>query len=209
MSKKTDNDNDIVSENEEEMTEELNGQGEAESDTVKDAEDEKESEEEVRSPKQVIDDYKKKIEELDDRYLRLAAEFDNYKKRTSRQFEEILKNSNENIIIDLLEVIDNFERALAAASESADYKSLHSGTELIYQSLFDLLKKQGLKPIGAVGEKFNPSLHEAMMQMESDEYPEGMVMQEMVKGYTLNGKVIRYAKVIVSKGPADGDQESD
>ena len=139
----------------------------------------------------------------------MAAEFDNYKKRTSRQFEEILKNSNENIIIDLLEVIDNFERALAAASESADYKSLHSGTELIYQSLFDLLKKQGLKPIGAVGEKFNPSLHEAMMQMESDEYPEGIVMQEMVKGYTLNGKVIRYAKVIVSKGPADGDQESE
>jgi len=200
MSKKTDNDNDIVSENEEEMTEELNGQGEAESDTVKDAEDEKESEKEARSPKQVIDDYKKKIEELDDRYLRLAAEFDNYKKRTSRQFEEILKNSNENIIIDLLEVIDNFERALAAASESADYKSLHSGTELIYQSLFDLLKKQGLKPIGAVGEKF---------EMESDEYPEGIVMQEMVKGYTLNGKVIRYAKVIVSKGPADGDQESE
>jgi molecular chaperone GrpE len=102
-----------------------------------------------------------------------------------------------------LEVADNFERALEAASNSADFKSLHSGTELIYQHLLDVLEKEGVEPIKAVGEKFDPALHEAVMQIESDDYPEGVIAQEMTKGYKLKGRVIRFSKVVVSKGGPD------
>ena len=161
-----------------------------------------------KTPDQIIEEYKQKTAEYEDRYLRLAADFENYKKRTARQFEDILKNSNENIIVSILEVIDNFERALAAAEEVTDFKALHSGTELIHQSMLELLKKEGVMPIEAIGEPFDPTYHEAMMQVDSEEHPEGVVVDEMVKGYMLNGKVIRYAKVIVSRGkPVDGADE--
>ncbi|MEW5924594.1 MAG: nucleotide exchange factor GrpE [Candidatus Zixiibacteriota bacterium] len=155
----------------------------------------------------IIEEYKARVAQLEDRYLRLVAEFDNYKKRTGRQFEDLLKNSNENIIVSILNVIDDFERALAAGKESTDYKSLLAGTELIYQNLYNILKKEGVVPLEAVGQPFNPSLHDAMMQMESGEYPDGVVIQEMVKGYRLNGKVIRHAKVIVSKGKPQEESE--
>jgi molecular chaperone GrpE len=177
---------------------------EGENDTTASA-GEKNGKETIKSPEDIIEEFKAKAVQLEDRYLRLAAEFDNYKKRTNRQFEEILKNSNENIIVNILEVIDNFERALAAGKESTDFKSLLTGTELIYQNLFNILKKEGLEPLESVGRVFDPSMHEAIMQMESDEYPDGIVIQEMVRGYRLNGKVIRYSKVIVSKGKPQED----
>jgi len=164
-------------------------------------------EEKEKTPEQIIEEYKEKTAQLEDRCLRLAADFENYKKRTGRQYEEILKNSNRDIIFNLLEVLDNFERALAAAVESSDFESLHSGTELVYQSLFDMLKKEGLEPIEAVGEKFDPAYHEAMMQMESEEYDEGIVVRDMVKGYMLKGKVLRYSKVIVSNGKPKADHD--
>lgn len=160
-----------------------------------------------KSPGDIIEEYKAKVAQLEDRFLRLVAEFDNYKKRTARQFEDITKNSNENIIVRVLSVIDDFERALAAGRESTDYNSLLAGTELIYQNLYSVLKKEGVVPIEAVGKVFDPLLHDAMLQMESDEYPEGVVMQEMTRGYLLNGKVIRHSKVIVSKGkPGENPQ---
>ena len=151
-----------------------------------------------KSDEQIIEEYKEKIKELEDRHLRLAAEFDNYKKRIARQFEEIIRSSGEKIIISLLEVIDNFERALEAASNGTDFKALHEGMELTYQQLYDILKKEGVEPIKAVGETFDPNLHEAMMQVESDEFPEGVIAQEILRGYKLNGRVIRFSRVAVS-----------
>jgi molecular chaperone GrpE len=158
----------------------------------------KETAPEEKSDEQIIAEYKEKVQELEDRYLRLAAEFENYKKRTSRQFEGIIKNSNEKIITSILEVVDNFERALEVASKSVDFKAFREGTELVYQHLSEILKKEGVETIDAVGEKFDPNLHEAMMQVESDEYPEGVVIQEISRGYKLNGKVVRFSKVAVS-----------
>ncbi|UCD93486.1 MAG: nucleotide exchange factor GrpE [Candidatus Zixiibacteriota bacterium] len=152
------------------------------------------------SVEQVRADYEEKIKAQEDRFLRLAAEFDNYKKRVARQFDDILKNANEQIILEVLEVADNFERALEAASNSADFKSLHSGTELIYQHLLDVLDKEDVKSIKAVGEKFDPALHEAVMQAKSDDYPDGVIIQELTRGYKLKGRVIRFSKVVVSKG---------
>jgi molecular chaperone GrpE len=161
-----------------------------------------------KSVEQRIDEYKEEIKKLEDRHLRLAAEFDNYKKRSARQFEDLIRSSGEKIIISLLDVIDNFERALEAASTSTDFKALYQGMELTYQQLYDVLKKEGVEPIKAVGEIFDPNLHEAMMQIESDEYPEGVIAQEISRGYKLNGRVIRFSKVAVS-APPPGDGKAD
>jgi molecular chaperone GrpE len=162
---------------------------------------------EERSTDQIIAEYEEKIKGLEDRFLRLAAEFDNYRKRTARQFEELIKSSNENIISQILEVADNFERALEAVSKSSDFKSLHAGTEMIYQHLKDVLTRNGVESIEAVGQKFDPIVHEAVMQVESDEYPEGIIVQEIIRGYKLNDKVVRFSKVAVSKGKPRDESE--
>ncbi len=156
----------------------------------------------ARSIEEVEKEYQDKIKQLEDRFLRLAAEFDNYKKRTARQYEEIIRSSNEDLIVRLLEVVDNFHRALDAAEKSSDYESLLKGMELIYQHFDELLKREGVERIEAVGQKFDPNLHDAMMQMDSDEYPEGTVVKEFAVGFKLNGKVIRHTRVAVSGGKA-------
>jgi molecular chaperone GrpE len=156
--------------------------------------------------KERLEKTEKEYKELEDRLLRLAAEFDNYKKRTAREFQSIIKNANEELISQLVETLDNFQRALTSASRSNstknsnDFDSFHKGVELIYQHFIEILRKEGLKEIKAVGELFDPYLHEAVMQQESEEFPEGVVMDEISKGYILNDKVIRHSKVIVSKG---------
>jgi len=161
-----------------------------------------------KGTEEIVAEYEAKLTEQNDRFLRLAAEFDNYKKRSARQYEDLVRYSSEKIIVPMLEVLDNFERALEAASKSSDYKALLSGAELIYQQFFDILKKEGVEPIEAVGKEFDPGLHEAVMQAESEEYPEGVVVQEVLKGYRLHDKVIRFARVVVSKGRG-GDEKKE
>ncbi len=163
----------------------------------------------VKSPEQIISEYEEKIKELDDRYLRLAAEFDNFKKRIARQYEEMRISASIIVVNQILEVVDNFERALEASSNSNDHESLHTGAKLIYQQLMDILNKQGVEAIPAVGENFDPNLHEAIMQTESDDYPEGVIVSEMARGYKMNGRVIRFSKVVVSRGRADETGKSD
>jgi len=156
--------------------------------------------------KEQLEKAEKEYKELEDRLLRVAAEFDNYKKRTVREFQSIIKNANEELISQLVETLDNFQRALDSASRSnstkssGDFDSFHKGVELIYLHFKDILGKEGLKEIKAIGEPFDPHLHEAVMQQESDKFPDGTVMDEISKGYTLNDKVIKHSKVIVSKG---------
>lgn len=156
--------------------------------------------------KEQLEKTEKEYKELEDRLLRVAAEFDNYKKRTAREFQSIIKNANEELISQLVETLDNFQRALDSASRSNstkssdDFDSFHKGVELIYQHFKDILGKEGLKEIKAIGEPFDPHLHEAVMQQESDKFDDGIVMDEISKGYILNDKVIRHSKVIVSKG---------
>jgi molecular chaperone GrpE len=164
--------------------------------------------------KEQLEKTEKEYKELEDRLLRVAAEFDNYKKRTVREFQSIIKNANEELISQLVETLDNFQRALDSASRSnstkssGDFDSFHKGVELIYQHFKDILGKEGLKEIKAIGEPFDPHLHEAVMQQESDEFPDGTVMDEISKSYLLNDKVIRHSKVIVSKGTQKEIKES-
>ena len=145
-------------------------------------------------------------DEFYDLLLRTRAEFDNYKKRMARQFEEIVKNANEELLLKMLELADNFGRALEAAKKSSEFENLYKGTELIYHQLSDVLRKAGVEAINAVGEKFDPNWHDAVMQMGSEDVPDGIVMQEVLRGYKLYGKALRHAKVVVSKGRAEEEE---
>jgi molecular chaperone GrpE len=142
---------------------------------------------------------KEEKEELHDQLLRKIAEFDNYRKRTEREFLNRVLNANERLIADLLPVIDDMERSLAHAKENQDIKSLVEGSELIYKKLMSILEKEGLKSIESTGQEFDPDKHDALMQMEAENVESGQVLDEHLKGYTLNGKVIRHAQVIVAK----------
>ncbi|NIM99745.1 MAG: nucleotide exchange factor GrpE [candidate division Zixibacteria bacterium] len=148
-----------------------------------------------------------KAKELEDRLLRLAAEYDNYRKRTAREFETICRNANENLILKFLETLDNFERALESAKSSNDYDNFHKGVELIYTHLKELLEKEGLKEIEAVCKPFDPNYHEAVTQCESEEHDEGVVVDEVCKGYMLNDKLLRPSKVVVSKAKPKPEKE--
>ncbi len=145
--------------------------------------------------------------ELEDRLLRLAAEFDNYRKRTAREFAYLVKNANERLILELLETLDNFQRALDSAKTSSDYENFHKGVELIYTHMKDLLSKEGLKEIEAIGKPFDPNFHEAVTQAESSKYDDGIVMEEISKGYLLNDRLLRASKVVVSKGKSKEKRE--
>jgi molecular chaperone GrpE len=146
-----------------------------------------------------LEDCREKVNEWEDKFLRLAADYDNYKKRSVRDFGELIQNANEELIGQLIPVVDNFERALAAAQSSDDFSSFHQGVELIYQQLRNLLEKQGVKEIQALNEPFDPNVHEAVMVIESEDAPPETVVELVEKGYMLYDKVLRPSKVAVSK----------
>ncbi len=155
-----------------------------------------------------LETIKKQLEEEKDRCLRLNAEFENLRKRTQKEKEEFVKYANEKLIIELIDIMESFERGLENAKESGNKDKLITGMELIYKQLKNVLEKNGLVPIKALGEKFDPYKHEAMMQTPSDDDEEDVVLEEFARGYMLNNKVIRYSKVRVSKNK-DMDNENE
>lgn len=140
-----------------------------------------------------------KSEEHYDRLLRLQADFDNFKKRLEKEKIEFIKFANEEIIVEILRMLDDFERAVEAGKKKHDFDILYKGVEMIWKDMKDFLEKKGLKEIDAKGKLFNPHEHEAMMQEENNDHPEDHVIEEFQKGYTLNGRVIRPSKVKVAK----------
>ena len=147
------------------------------------------------------EDYNKKAEAEesgDAKYLRLMAEFQNYKKRVAKEKSDIHSYANEKIVTELLEVLDNFERALAA-DNSTDVEGYTQGMKLIFDQLLGVLTKSGLVEVKALGEEFDPSMHNAVMTADSEEYDSNKVCSVLQKGYTLNGKVIRPSMVTVAK----------
>ncbi len=141
----------------------------------------------------------KEIEVLKDRLLRTAAELDNFRKRTEREISQIIQNANERLIKDILPVIDDLERSLKLSHEGGNEKDFRKGIELIYQKLMSVLQSYGLEPIESENKEFDVEQHEALLQMEKEGIPPGIVIEEHEKGYLLNGKVLRHAKVVVSK----------
>ncbi|MDP4083455.1 MAG: nucleotide exchange factor GrpE [Bacillota bacterium] len=141
----------------------------------------------------------KKIEEMDNRYLRLQADFDNFRRRSRIEAEASEKYRAQKLITDILPAIDNFERALKVETENDQTKSLLQGMEMVYRILLDALKKEGLEPIEAVGKEFDPHLHQAVMQGEDVNYDSNVVIDEFQKGYMIKDRVIRPSMVKVNQ----------
>lgn len=133
-----------------------------------------------------------------ERYLRLLAEFQNFKKRSAKEKSDIHAYANEKIIGDLLPILDNFERALASNAMD-DPEAYAKGMSMIFEQMKTALEKAGLQEIEALGKEFNPNMHNAVVSEESDEHESGHVSKELQKGYTLNGKVVRPTMVAVAK----------
>ena len=146
---------------------------------------------------QEMKDLQDKLAEANDRYLRLAAEFDNYRRRSAKERMDLISLANENLVKDMLPIVDDFERAIAAMKESDDAASAKEGVELIYNKVTAFLKKNGVKEIEAVGKDFDTDFHEAVAQFPvQEEDKKNKVIDVTQKGYTMGEKVIRYAKVV-------------
>ncbi|MGM9511477.1 nucleotide exchange factor GrpE [Larkinella sp. GY13] len=150
---------------------------------------------------QVITEFDKvsvELTDLKDKYLRLYADFENFRRRTAKEKIDLISNANEGLLVALLPVLDDFERALKSAENTSDVEALKAGVKLIFNKFYKVLESKGVKPMDSLGQVFNPDLHEAITQFPapSDDL-KGKIMDETEKGYLLNDKVIRFAKVIL------------
>ncbi|MBN2273847.1 MAG: nucleotide exchange factor GrpE [Bacteroidales bacterium] len=150
--------------------------------------------------KAALQESEEKNKELHDKYLRLSAEFDNYRKRTLKEKAELIKTAGDELLIKILPVLDNFERALKALEGANDINALKEGVLIIYNHFKDFIQQQGVKEISALHEPFNIDVHEAVTTIPSpDEELKGKIVDVIEKGYILHDKVIRYAKVVVGE----------
>ncbi len=157
-------------------------------------------------PQKELDATKKLFDEEKDRCLRLNAEFENLRKRTQKEKEEFIKYANEKLILELIDVFESLERGIENAKKVDNKDKLIEGMELVLKQFRNVLEKNGLTPIKAAGEKFDHNKHEAMMQTCTDECDEDIILEEYTRGYMLNGKVVRYSKVRVSKEKESDDK---
>lgn len=141
-----------------------------------------------------------KIKELQDKYLRLSAEFDNYRKRTLREKIELTKSANENILLKLLPVMDDFDRAIQSMNETTDCIAMKEGIDLIYGKFKEFIQSNGVKEIDALHKSFDIDYHEAISKIPApDKKLKGKIVDVVEKGYFLNDKVIRYSKVVIGE----------
>ena len=139
------------------------------------------------------------LKEQKDKYLRLSAEFDNFKRRTAKEKIELIQTAGKEIIFSLLEVLDDSERAEKQMQQSDDINVIKEGNALVFNKLRNILQQKGLKPMTSVGQDFDVEKHEAVVEVETDPKMKGKVVDEAVKGYYVNDKIIRFAKVVVGK----------
>lgn len=156
----------------------------------------------------VIDELKKTLSEkeeivksLQDKMLYMQADFENFKKIKNKEKQDVLKFGNEVLIKDLLPVVDNLERALEHASKTNDFKSIHDGVKIVLNEFLKVLEKAGVQPVEALGQKFDPNFHEAFFQEERKDVEPEIIVSEHLKGYVLNGRLIRPSLVSISKHP--------
>lgn len=189
---------DTSSENEasEEVTEEKTSEKNA-SEEKSEENAEAEDKDRKKKKKEKKDKKDEQIEELSDKVKRQMAEFDNFRKRTEKEKAQMFEVGAKSIIEKILPVIDNFERGLAAVPEDKRDDAFVAGMDKVYKQLQTELENVGVKPIEAVGKEFNPDFHNAVMQVESDEYESGIVAEELQKGYTYHDSVVRHSMVAV------------
>ncbi|MDR1170486.1 MAG: nucleotide exchange factor GrpE [Prevotellaceae bacterium] len=173
-----------------EQEEVINNATEPETVDEKNPEDEKEHQ---------LNELTEKLAEFQDRYLRLSAEFDNYRKRTLKERFELIKTAGEDILNDLLPVIDDFDRAVSVMSSSVSIDAILEGTNLIYNKFKSVLESRGLTEIDSLGADFDPEIHEAIAKIKAADEQSGKVIDVTQKGYLLNGKIIRHPKVVIGE----------
>ena len=173
----------------------------AKTETTQESKAESKEEKKDRKKKEKIDKkqeaLKEKIAELEDRVKRQMAEFENFRKRTDKEKSAMFETGAKSVIEKILPVVDNFERGLAAVPEEEKGGGFAQGMEMIYKQLMTELENMEVKPIPAVGEEFNPNFHNAVMQVESEEFAPGVIAQELQKGYTYRDSVVRHSMVAV------------
>jgi len=158
--------------------------------------------ERLQQLEQELHSLKQEHETLQSQYMRIAADFDNFRKRQSRDQDDIRQQLVCSTLSEILPVVDNFERARQQLNpEGEEAQALHRSYQGLYKQLVDVLKQQGVARMEVVGQLFDPTLHEAVLREESTEQPEDVVIEELQRGYHLNGKVLRHALVKVSMGP--------
>ena len=172
---------------------------EEKSEILSESEQNSENEDEKLS-EQNFSELEEKYNSLNDNYLRLMAEYDNYRKRTIREKADLIRNGGESVILSVLSVVDNFERAIMANKNATDISAVNEGIELIYQQLAATLKQQGIKEIETENVDFDTEFHEAITTIPApSEELKGKIIDCTQKGYLLNDKVIRFAKVVVGE----------
>jgi molecular chaperone GrpE len=148
---------------------------------------------------ETTDNASEELEKLKDSYLRLMAEYDNYRKRTIKEKADLIKNAGEKTLVGLLPIVDDFQRALENIDNAKDLDAVKEGVDLIYQKFLSYLQQNGVKAIETLGEPFDADLHEAIATVPAqDEEQQGKIIDNLQTGYTLNDKVIRHAKVVVA-----------
>jgi len=162
----------------------------------------------VTPPTVEIEELQKQVEMYKDLLLRKAAEFENYKRRSEQEMASVIKYANEALLLELLPVVDDLERSLKHCKENANFEALLKGVELIYQKFVKALEGRGVKTFETVGKEFNVDYHDALMQVPRDDVPPFTVVEEVEKGYMLNDKVLRHAKVIVSTSPSQSSGDT-
>jgi len=158
---------------------------------------------ELEEIRQQLNDLQKEKDELFGKLQRLSADYANFQKRAPKQISDTIAYEKEKIIKTFLPVLDNFEHTLQNEQSAENTEAFVKGVRIIYDQMLDILKSHGVEQIKALGEKFDPALHEAMLQKAEPEEQDNIVLEEFQKGYRLNGRVIRPSKVIVNKLPAE------
>jgi molecular chaperone GrpE len=189
-----------MEENKQKVTEqtEVNAQA-TESETEKDFSKNSAPENSSDDKEKQLNELTEKLAEIQDRYLRLSAEFDNYRKRTIKERFELVKTAGEDILKDLLPVIDDFDRAIDVMSSSDSIEAISEGTQLIYSKFKSILENRGLTAINPLGEDFDPDIHEAIAKIKGTDGQSGKIIDVTQKGYSLNEKIIRHPKVVVGE----------
>jgi molecular chaperone GrpE len=164
---------------------------------------------EVQQLHRQVEELIKEKDEIFEKLQRVAADYENFQKRTPKQIADTIAYEKEKIIKTLLPALDNFEHTLQNAHSAENLDVIIKGVRIIYDQMLDILKAHGVEQIKALGQKFDPALHEAMMQKTEDDRQDNTVLEEFQKGYKLNGRVIRPSKVIVNKLQLEQDRQKE
>jgi len=173
-----------------------------EKETVQNPETENQQENQDASIEELneLDALKKEIEEQKEKFIRLYADFDNFKRRNAKERVELIQTAGKEVIQSMLEVLDDCERAEKQMNQSTDLKQIREGIGLVFSKFRNILQSRGLKEMKSIGETFNPDFHEAITEISvQDENMKGKIVDEVEKGYTLNDNIIRFSKVVIGK----------